>query len=318
MLKSNQHIFLEWGNYMRFVTYKLGKEIKIGITNEQITEIIDLEKLYASKGTKMVPAKSMIEVIELGENFINEVKDLLEWEGNQKNKSWIVSIGSGEVELLAPIPKTPKNIFCLGKNYADHAIEMGSAADIPEYPMVFTKASTAINGPYSDVLSHAELTEELDYEGELAIVIGKRGSKIKKEEAFDYVFGYTIINDITARDLQKRHKQFVLGKSLDTACPMGPYISYKSLINDPNHLHIETRVNGEIRQSSTTEQFIFDIPTMLATISNGTTLEPGDVIATGTPVGVGKGFNPPRFLKPGDLVEVHIESLGWLRNKIID
>lgn len=148
-------------------------------------------------------------------------------------------------------------------------------------------------------------------------MIGKKGSKIPKEDAMDYVFGYTILNDITARDLQKRHGQYFLGKSLDTACPIGPSIAYKSLINNPHNLIIETRVNGEIRQSANTEQFIFDIPTIIETISKAITIEPGDIIATGTPAGVGMGMKPPKYLKAGDIVEIRVEGLGFLRNKVI-
>ncbi|GBF12344.1 fumarylacetoacetate hydrolase family protein [Tepidibacillus infernus] len=302
---------------MRFVTFQLGQETKLGVVNEEVTEVIDLQRAQSAKEVKLLPT-SMIEAITLGDSFIKDVNELLEWVELQENRNWVYQLNSEEVTLLAPIPRPPKNIFCLGKNYAAHALEMGSADEIPKHPMVFTKAATSVNGPFADIWNHSDITSALDYEGELAVVIGKKGSKISKEEAFDYVFGYTMINDITARDLQKRHKQFFLGKSLDTACPMGPFIAYKSLIIDPNNLHIETRVNGEVRQSANTEQLIFDIPTIISTISQGTTLEPGDVIATGTPAGVGEGFTPPRYLKANDIVEIHVEGLGWLRNKIIE
>lgn len=302
---------------MRFVTFKIGQNTKIGITNEEVTEVIDLEGLeLAMKGTASLP-NTMIDALNLGDKLVDKVKALLDYHERQSNPNWVHKLDSKEIELLAPIPRPPKNVFCLGKNYLAHALEIGSAEDVPEYPMVFTKAATSVNGPFADVLSHQDITDSLDYEGEMAIVIGKKGSKISKEEAFDYVFGYTMINDISARDIQMRHKQYFLGKSLDTACPMGPFIAHKSLVKDPQNLLIESRVNGEVRQSANTNLFIFDIPTMIATISQGTTLEPGDVIATGTPAGVGMGFNPPRFLKSGDLVEVHVEGLSYLRNKIV-
>jgi len=303
---------------MRFVTFQHGNEVKIGVVNQEVTEVIDLLKLNAVKNGSYTLPNTMIEAIALGDTFIEQVNRLLIWEQQQENKSWLYSLETENISLLAPIPRPPKNIFCIGKNYIDHAIEIGSAEDIPKHPLVFTKAATSVNGPFADVLDHSDITNTLDYEAELAVVIGKKGWKIPKESAMDYVFGYTILNDITARDLQKRHGQYFLGKSLDTACPIGPFIAYKSLIDDPHHLNIESRVNGEIRQSANTEQFIFDIPTIIETISKAITLEPGDIIATGTPAGVGMGMKPPRYLKTGDIVEAHVEGLGWLRNKIIN
>lgn len=302
---------------MRFVTFQHGNEVKIGVVNQEVTEVIDLLKLEAAKNGSNTLPNTMIEAIALGDAFIEEVYRLLIWEHQQDNKSWLFNLGTENISLLAPIPRPPKNIFCIGKNYIDHAIEIGSAEDIPKHPLVFTKAATSVNGPFADVINHSDITDKLDYEGELAVVIGKKGSKILKENAMDYVFGYTILNDITARDLQKRHGQYFLGKSLDTACPIGPFIAYKSLINNPHNLNIETRVNGEIRQSANTGQFIFDIPIIIETISKAITLEPGDIIATGTPAGVGMGMKPPRYLKTGDIVDIRIEGLGFLRNKVI-
>lgn len=253
----------------------------------------------------------------MGEGFIRQAKELTDWvETNGRAASLYKPLN--KVTLLAPIPRPGKNIFCIGKNYREHAIELGSEADVPEHIMVFTKAPTTVIGPNEVVLSHREVTSQLDYEGELAVVIGKRGRAIKREEALDYVFGYTIINDVTARDLQSRHKQFFIGKSLDTTCPMGPWIVDKSEIDNPNHLNIETRVNGEVRQSSNTEKFIFPIEEIISVLSAGMTLEPGDIISTGTPAGVGKGMKPPKFLRPGDQVEVTIEKIGTLVNRIGD
>ena len=225
-------------------------------------------------------------------------------------------VPAAEVKWLAPIPRPAKNIFCVGKNYAEHAIEMGSKDDIPEHIMLFSKAPTSVTGHEQPVPLHEDVTGQLDYEGELAIIIGKKGRAIPKEEAFNYIFGYTILNDVTARDLQARHKQFLLGKSLDGSCPMGPYIVHKSALPNPENVKIVTKVNGEIRQNGHTGQFIFKIPEMIEVLSKGMTVEPGDIIATGTPAGVGKGFNPPKFLKNGDKVEIEIEGIGTLRNVI--
>ncbi|RSK26381.1 FAA hydrolase family protein [Bacillus sp. HMF5848] len=255
----------------------------------------------------------MVSNIEKGNSFLEKVARIIE-EIQGANEVYMLPIE--DVQLLAPITRPRKNIFCVGKNYRDHAIEMGSAADIPKHVMLFSKAPTTVIGPNETVLHHNGVTSQLDYEGELAVIIGKKGVGISEEDAMDYVFGYTVLNDITARDLQDRHKQFLLGKSLDTSCPMGPWIVTKKEIPDPHHLQLQTKVNGELRQNGHTSQFIFNIPHIISVISRGMTLEPGDIIATGTPAGVGKGFKPPRFLQPGDVMEITIEGIGSLINKI--
>jgi 2-keto-4-pentenoate hydratase/2-oxohepta-3-ene-1,7-dioic acid hydratase in catechol pathway len=201
-------------------------------------------------------------------------------------------------------------------NYVRHNQEFTGSDKLPENPIVFTKAPTSIVGPEDEIRLRPDLTPEVDYEGELGVVIGKTGRDISKDQAQDHIFGYTIINDVTARDLQKRTSQWFLGKSLDTFCPMGPYLVHKSAVAWPVKLDIRTTVNGEVRQDSNTELLYFDIPTLIAAISAGITLEPGDIIATGTPEGVGMGFKPPKFLNTGDMVEVEIEKLGVLRNPV--
>lgn len=283
---------------MKFITAKVDGKKFVGIVENE--KVLDLQKV-----SEKLP-NDMIQCIEMGDRLIEIIK------AYKSDFTYALE----EVELLAPIPRPVKNVFCVGKNYAAHAIEMGSEADIPKHPMVFSKVPTAVIGHEEIILNHKEVTNELDYEGELGVIIGKRGKGIKIEEAMDFVFGYTIINDVSARDLQVKHQQFLLGKSLDTTCPMGPWIVHKSQIDDVHNLGIETKVNGEVRQSANTEQFIFDIPTIISTLSQGTTLEPGDIIATGTPAGVGKGFNPPKFLNPGDKIEVTIEQIGALRNQV--
>jgi 2-keto-4-pentenoate hydratase/2-oxohepta-3-ene-1,7-dioic acid hydratase in catechol pathway len=249
--------------------------------------------------------------IEQGEGFLQKVISIL-----QDISLDCTSYSHDEVNWLSPLPKVKRNIMCVGKNYRDHAIEMGGEQDIPKDIMIFTKATNTVVGHEETVLHHGEMTEQLDYEGELAVVIGKRGKGISPEDALEYVFGYTILNDITARDLQKKHGQFFIGKSLDTTCPIGPYLVTKDEVVDPQNLKITTRVNDEIRQSSNTSEMIFNIPTIISTLSKGMTLETGDIIATGTPAGVGKGFKPPLFLKKGDRVEIEIESLGILTNQL--
>ncbi|AEA22618.1 Ureidoglycolate lyase [Pseudonocardia dioxanivorans CB1190] len=229
------------------------------------------------------------------------------------------------VRLLAPIPRPRRNVFCVGKNYRAHVAEFGRSGydrpdrseDLPEHPVVFSKATTAVTGPFDDVLAHAGVTSELDYEAELAVIIGRGGRGISREAAFEHVWGYTIVDDVTARDLQRRHSQWLLGKSLDTHCPMGPYAVSADEIADVSALQVESSVNGEPRQSAPVKDLIFDIPELVATISAGITLEPGDVIATGTPAGVGIGFDPPRFLAPGDVVEISVTGLGRQRSRIV-
>ena len=300
---------------MKFVTYKNESGHLIGIVNREGTHVLPLVDAYEKMGGKTAIPAALLQAITLGEVFHQEAEKTVQWV-NENDLDSELFIPLESVELLAPIPRPAKNIFCVGKNYAEHAIEMGSKDDIPEHVMVFTKAPTTVIAHDEKILSHCELTEQLDYEGELAIIIGKKGKGIKREEALDYVFGYTIVNDVTARDLQAKHKQFFIGKSLDTTCPMGPWIVHKSAIENPNKLNIMTTVNGEVRQDSNTENFIFPVDEIIAVLSQGMTLEPGDIIATGTPAGVGKGFKPPRFLKSGDIIEITVEGIGTLRNMV--
>jgi 2-keto-4-pentenoate hydratase/2-oxohepta-3-ene-1,7-dioic acid hydratase in catechol pathway len=298
---------------MKFVTAIYQNKEFVGVLDEKEEAVLNLNKAALTVNVQL--PESLLEAVQVGEGFIGTVEQVKERIPEEDNSN-IYSLKDPELKLLAPIPRPTKNIFCIGKNYVDHALEVGSQDDIPEHPMVFSKTPTTVIGQNDTILRHKEVTDSLDYEGELAVVIGKKGKGISKEEAFDYVFGYTMINDITARDLQSRHKQFLIGKSLDTSCPMGPYFVHKSLIPNPHNLKIETKVNGEVRQSANTKLMIFDIPTLISTLSQGMTLEPGDIIATGTPAGVGKGFKPPRYLKEGDIVEIAIEELGTLRNKV--
>ncbi|NKE45696.1 fumarylacetoacetate hydrolase family protein [Roseomonas frigidaquae] len=226
-------------------------------------------------------------------------------------------------KLCAPIPRPPKNVFCVGKNYHEHAKEFagsgfdGGAKDVvPPFPVVFSKPHTSIIAQGEKILGHLDPTGGVDYEGELGVVIGQGGRGIAKADALKHVFGYTIINDVTARHLQKRHSQWILGKGLDTFCPMGPAILTADEVPDPTTLVLTTWVNGEQRQKAPVADLIFDIPTLIEAISAVITLEPGDVIATGTPAGVGIGFNPPVFLKSGDVVKIEISGIGVLENPV--
>lgn len=263
-------------------------------------------------GEKDFPS-TIIEGIEQGLQFVEKVRKLAEQARTLENPEQF-KYDFSTIEWLSPIPRTPKNVLCVGKNYADHAAEMGGDAP-PEKLMIFTKSPTSIAADEQELPVHADVTDNLDYEGELAIVISKKGSKIPKQLAYDHVFGYTIANDVTARDIQSAHKQFFLGKSLDGSCPMGPYIVTKDEIPNPHDLSIVTKVNETVRQNGNTANMIFKVDELIAEISKYVTLEAGDVILTGTPAGVGKGMNPPTFLKSGDTVKISVEGIGTLVNR---
>lgn len=225
----------------------------------------------------------------------------------------------------APLQRLARNVMCVGKNYHDHAHEFARSgfdssaralADaVPAAPIIFTKAPETVVPDGHDIRYPEGVSDSLDYEAELGVIIGRGGRGISRARAYDHVWGYTIINDVTARDLQSRHKQWFLGKSLDTFCPMGPWAVTADEL-DPANTGVRCWVNGELRQSANTRDLIFDIPTLIETISAGITLMPGDVIATGTPAGVGIGFTPPRFLQRGDTVTIEIDGIGRLTNRV--
>ncbi|MGV3493305.1 MAG: fumarylacetoacetate hydrolase family protein [Ramlibacter sp.] len=229
-----------------------------------------------------------------------------------------------QVQLLAPVPRPRRNIFCVGKNYHAHAKEFAGSgfdssakpgADIPTVPIIFSKVPESVIGHGQDIAFPHGVSDAIDYEAELAVIIGQGGKGIRKADAMKHVWGYTIINDVTARDWQGRHSQWLLGKSFDTFCPMGPWAVTADEM-DGQATNLKLWVNGEKRQDANTRDFIFDIPTVIECISAGITLQPGDVIATGTPVGVGIGFKPPKYLKPGDVVRIEIDGIGVLENTL--
>ena len=229
------------------------------------------------------------------------------------------SIALSDVTLAAPV-RPHKNIFCVGRNYLEHAKEgaraLGRELKLPEVPTFFSKATTAIADPDAILSFENRVSREMDWEGELAVVIGSRIRDAREEDALSAVFGYTCLNDITARDLQRAHGQWFKGKSLDDSCPIGPWITGASEVADPHKLQLSVRVNGSRKQEANTGQMIFRIPRLIVDLSRGTTLEPGDVIATGTPDGVGFARTPPEFFQDGDVVEVAIQKIGTLRNII--
>jgi 2-keto-4-pentenoate hydratase/2-oxohepta-3-ene-1,7-dioic acid hydratase in catechol pathway len=228
-----------------------------------------------------------------------------------------------EIRLMAPIPEPRRDIFCVGKNYYAHAAEFHKSGfdssakeQVPSAPVIFTKATTSVIGPGDTVRASIDPTASVDYEGELAVVIGKRAFGVSRAQAMDHVFGYVIVNDVTSRELQKRHNQWVIGKGCDTFCPMGPWIATADEVGDAAALDLSTEINGAVRQQAKVGDLIFDIPTLIETLSQTITLLPGDIIATGTPAGVGIGFTPPIYLRPGDQMRVTITGLGVLENPV--
>ncbi len=228
-----------------------------------------------------------------------------------------------EARLLAPLPRPRRNLWCVGRNYHAHAKELSASvfkdndANPESWPIVFTKVPECVVGPHDEVLLPAGVSSQIDYEAELAVVIGKGGKNIPRARALEHVFGYTVVNDVTARDVQMRHQQWDMGKSFDTFCPMGPWIATADEF-DGTRTRVRCWVNGELRQDGPTENMIFDIPFLIETISRGITLYPGDVIATGTPAGVGMGMQPPRYLAAGDVVRVEVEGLGVIENTFVE
>jgi 2-keto-4-pentenoate hydratase/2-oxohepta-3-ene-1,7-dioic acid hydratase in catechol pathway len=294
---------------MRLVTFSDAQGMRVGVHDAQSDTIVDLSAM------SRLP-RDMTAFVALGKNGLQRARRAV--------KSGDARLPAGSVQIHAPFPRPARNILCVGKNYHDHAREFHASGfdatagteAIPEVPIIFTKWPNAVIGPGEPIPSANDFTHSTDYEGELAVVIGEGGRNITQKKAYDHVYGYTIVNDVTARTLQGKHKQWFLGKSLDGYCPMGPCIVTADEIDDVTQLRLLTKVNGELRQDAYVSQLIFDIPTLIETLSQVMTLEPGDIIATGTCAGVGIGFDPPRFLQPGDVVAVTIEPLGTLENPI--
>jgi 2-keto-4-pentenoate hydratase/2-oxohepta-3-ene-1,7-dioic acid hydratase in catechol pathway len=289
---------------MRFLRFRINNEIKSAV--EQAGKIYTFEDIFGEN----------IELIDFVKNFdekeIERIKD-----GIGRGRA----IELDKIEILAPFEEPIRNIICLGKNYLEHVSECDTGGidknlGRPANPIFFSKMVNKFVASGENIELHENLTSALDYEGELAVVIGKECKNISPKEVEGYIFGYSIINDISARDLQKQHTQWLRGKSLDNTTAFGPYILYKEDVDFPPKLNIETKINGEIRQHNYTDNLIFDIAYCISLLSKGTTLKRGDIIATGTPAGVGMGFNPPKVLKDGDLIEIEIEKVGLLSNKI--
>lgn len=290
---------------MQIATYQLDGRRFVGLVSDDREQVTPFE-LFGN-----VAAEGALAIIKL----------LADGHPLPANTGQAVPLAS--VQLLAPIPVPRRNVWCVGRNYHAHAKELQTSvfkdndANPEAWPIVFTKVPECVVGPFDKVtLPGAAISGQIDYEAELAVVIGKGGKNISRADAMGHVFGYTVVNDVTARDVQMRHQQWDMGKSFDTFCPMGPWIVTADQL-DGTRTRVRCWVNGELRQDGPTENLIFDIPTLIETISRGITLYPGDVIATGTPAGVGMGMKPPRFLAAGDVVRVEIDGIGAIENQFI-
>lgn len=289
---------------MKLVTFStaINSNLRVGVLVEN-ANVLDLS----------TEADNMLSLIESGRKGLQSVESF-----RQRHDGGGIPLS--EVLLRAPIPRPRKNVFCVGWNYLEHYAEgeriRKSGEDLPKYPVFFSKAVTAVSGPFDDIPYDANVSTKMDWEVELGVIIGKAGKNISEKRAFDHVFGYTVINDVSAREVQKRHGgQWLKGKSLDGCCPMGPCLVTADEI-DPSNLRVITRVNGVTKQDSNTRYLYFKIPRLIAELSLGMTLEPGDIISTGTPEGVGFARNPPEYLQPGDMMETEIVGIGVMRNVV--
>jgi 2-keto-4-pentenoate hydratase/2-oxohepta-3-ene-1,7-dioic acid hydratase in catechol pathway len=294
---------------MKFLTFRHDGAVHVGALTADGKSVVDLTAAGVATG--------MLDLIERFDSLGAKIAAVLSSDTARPIE---------RIEILAPIPVPRRNIFCVGKNYHDHAAEFGSSgfdsgsvggSEIPEYPIIFTKPPSSVIGPGAAIESALDPYHSVDYEAELAVVIKRAGRVGDADDPMSFVFGYTILNDVTSRELQKRHKQWLLGKGIDTFAPMGPAIVTADSIADVAALTIQLWVNDERRQSASIRDLIFDVPTLVRTIGRSITFEPGDIIATGTPVGVGIGFKPPRYLKPGDRVRIEVSSIGTLENPVL-
>jgi 2-keto-4-pentenoate hydratase/2-oxohepta-3-ene-1,7-dioic acid hydratase in catechol pathway len=313
---------------MRFITFARKKQQRIGLLGpqDQVIDLAEINRRYLRGGNPPYLA-SMQAFIEAGGKALQVAKQAEKYvagkaaEEHKKLARTGALLKSSQTKLLAPIPWPKKNVVMLGINYREHVDEGARARSLdikyPEWPVFFTKPATSVIGHNGKVVHH-KVTDKLDWEIELAVVMGKKGRDIPKDKAYDYVFGYTVCLDMTARELQRQHGQWFKGKSLDTFCPLGPWIVHKSALPDPQQVRLICRVNGEVMQDGNTRDMIFDIPTIIESLSSGLTLEPGDIISTGTPSGVGFARVPPVYLKPGDKVEGEVEGIGILQVEIVE
>ena len=294
---------------MRLLTYDRDGAPRLGLLHND--RVIDLADASADLLGAALPS-DLLAFIEAGDTALDQARSLLDAGGELARHARPLS----GTRLLAPLPRPPRNLVCVGLNYAEHAAESRVTQGLPEDPVYFTKPPSTVIGPEAPIPWHGHVSRRIDWEVELVVVIGRRGRDIPEADALDYVFGYTIGNDVTARDLQRRHQQWYKGKGLDGFCPLGPWVVTRDELPDPQDLRLTLRVNGVTKQDAHTSDMIFPVAKLIAVWSLGMTLEPGDLLMTGTPSGVGFARQPPEYLQPGDVVECEIEGIGLLRNPV--
>ena len=304
---------------MRYVTFSIPGDAAPRLGAMHGDTVVDIRSLAAAAGAPPLPA-SLLELFQQGPAAWRRVSDFLETAlsaGPRHGDTYPL----GEIRLHAPIPRPSKNVFCTGRNFLTHIEEgaraRGTEAKLPEAPVFFTKPPTSVIGPCDDIPWDRTVTQQVDWEVELGVILGIGGLNIPRRAALEQVFGYTVINDVSARDLQKRHAQFFKGKSLDGFCPMGPFVITADQFGDPQAKRLTLRVNGVVKQSGNTRDMIFPIDRLIESLSHGLTLEAGDILATGTPDGVGFARTPPEFLQDGDIVETDVEGIGTMRNRVV-
>jgi 2-keto-4-pentenoate hydratase/2-oxohepta-3-ene-1,7-dioic acid hydratase in catechol pathway len=309
---------------MKYATFSLPSDVapRLGVVRGD--QMLDTGTIRVGNWQ---PPATLLELIQQGPDAWQRMRELVNrydtgCDFDATRKSHPVSFPLSAVRWHAPIPRPSKNVFCLGRNYVAHAEEAararGQEVKIPTIPVIFTKALTSVAGPFDDITVDRSVTQQVDWEVELGAVVGKTGRNISRTDALQHVFGYTVINDVSARDLQQQHMQWFKGKSLDGFCPMGPCVVTADEFGDPQSKQLQLRVNGAVKQNASTAKMIFAVDVIIEWLSKGLTLEAGDIIATGTPEGVGMGRTPQEFLVDGDLLETEVEGIGTLRNTIKD
>jgi 2-keto-4-pentenoate hydratase/2-oxohepta-3-ene-1,7-dioic acid hydratase in catechol pathway len=300
---------------VRLLTYRRQRSARLGLLLDD--RVADLAGAAAALGGGEFP-DDMLDLIRAGEPALVRLRGLVALLDANKDRldEADFCFPLEQANLLAPIARPARNVVCVGLNYKEHAAESRVTSGPPEYPVYFTKPPTTVIGPGAAIPWHGHVSTRVDWEAELVVVIGRQGRDIAEDQALDHVFGYTVGNDITARDLQAKHQQWYKGKGLDGYCPLGPWIVTRDELPDPQALRVSLRVNGATKQDATTADMIFPVVTLISVLSQGMTLEPGDLLMTGTPAGVGFARQPPEYLQPGDLVEAEIDAIGTLRNTV--
>ena len=298
---------------MRLLTYERDGIPRLGLLLDG--RVVDAAEASSSLGGETVP-NDILAFIEQGEAALECARRVVESLSADREALTRASRPLAETRLLAPVPRPRRNLVCVGLNYAEHAAESRVTQGPPEHPVFFTKPPSTVIGPEAAIPWHGHVSRRIDWEVELVAIIGRAGRDIPEEGALAHVFGYTVGNDVTARDLQARHQQWYKGKGLDGFCPLGPWIVTRDELPDPQDVRLRLRVNGATKQDAGTSDMIFSVARLIAVLSLGMTLEPGDLLMTGTPAGVGFARKPPEYLQPGDVVEAEIDGIGLLRNAV--